>query len=503
MLSLTLNGRARTDAVPDNVLLLDYLREIVGLTGTKTGCDGGECGACTVLVDDSPRLSCLTLAATVAGRRVDTIESLAIDGRLSAVQRGFHEKLGSQCGYCTPGFIMASAGLVAPQPAPERRRDSRGARQQHLPLHRLRQNHRGGEARGGALRRRSIAVIGRCRSLLPSPCGEGMGVGVARRCASVNAANVLHHPPPRPSPTRGEGAVRASLVMNEIVPAHNIGDYVPMIDGPEKVSGRAKYTADLIVPGTLAGRIFRSPYSHAEILDVDVSEAAKLPGVKAIVTGADCDKTFGVLPIARTEHPLARERVRYRGEPVAAVAAVDDATAKEALRRIKLKVRELPAYHTATRGDGAGRHRHSRPSPAQHRARCLLRTGRCRGGLCGCRSGARRHLQLRRSVPEPDGDARRARRLRCGARPHDRACFDAGALLRAPDAVANPRHGHVAHPRDQTACRRRLRLPHRDAQCRADRRLARPQGRRLRTPRGQPRGDLHHPSRPARKPTFA
>jgi 4-hydroxybenzoyl-CoA reductase subunit alpha len=80
---------------------------------------------------------------------------------------------------------------------------------------------------------------------------------------------------------------------------------------------------------------------------VDVSEAARLPGVKAIVTGADCDKCFGVLPVARTEHVLARERVRYRGEPVAAVAAIDDATAKEALRRIKLKVCELPAYHTA------------------------------------------------------------------------------------------------------------------------------------------------------------
>ncbi|HVU44154.1 MAG TPA: 4-hydroxybenzoyl-CoA reductase subunit alpha [Xanthobacteraceae bacterium] len=135
--------------------------------------------------------------------------------------------------------------------------------------------------------------------------------------------------------------------MNQIAPVHNIGDYIPMIDGPEKVSGRAKFTADLIVPGALAGCIFRSPYSHAEILEVDVSEAAKLPGVKAIVTGADCDQTFGVLPIARTEHPLARDKVRYRGEPVAAVAAVDDATAREAVRRIKLKVRELPAYHSA------------------------------------------------------------------------------------------------------------------------------------------------------------
>jgi 4-hydroxybenzoyl-CoA reductase subunit alpha len=131
------------------------------------------------------------------------------------------------------------------------------------------------------------------------------------------------------------------------VAAHNIGAYVPMVDGPDKVSGRAKYTADLVAPGLLAGRIFRSPYSHAEIVDVDVSAALRLPGVKAIVTGADCDKTFGVLPIARSEHPLARDKVRYRGEPVAAVAAVDDATAKRALGLIKLKVRELPAHYTS------------------------------------------------------------------------------------------------------------------------------------------------------------
>jgi len=142
--------------------------------------------------------------------------------------------------------------------------------------------------------------------------------------------------------------------VNEVVAAHNIGAYVPMVDGPDKVSGRAKYTADLIAPGLLAGRIFRSPYSHAEILDVDVSAALRLPGVKAVVTGADCDKTFGVLPIARSEHPLARDKVRYRGEPVAAVAAVDDATAKRALGLIKLTVRELPAHYTSQSAMAAG-----------------------------------------------------------------------------------------------------------------------------------------------------
>src|SRR4051794_483556 len=120
-----------------------------------------------------------------------------------------------------------------------------------------------------------------------------------------------------------------------------------MVDGPEKVSGRAKYTADLIAPGMLAGRIYRSPYAHGEIVAVDFSEAVKLPGVKAIVTGADCERTFGVLPIARSEHPLARDKVRYRGEPVAAVAAIDDATAKAAVALIRMTVRALPAYASA------------------------------------------------------------------------------------------------------------------------------------------------------------
>jgi 4-hydroxybenzoyl-CoA reductase subunit gamma len=118
LLDLVLNGRQRIDAAPDNLLLLDYLREVAGLTGTKTGCDGGECGACTVLVDDQPTLSCLTLAVSVKGRRVDTVESLGENGGLSAVQRGFHEKLGSQCGYCTPGFVMASTGLLRRNPNP-------------------------------------------------------------------------------------------------------------------------------------------------------------------------------------------------------------------------------------------------------------------------------------------------------------------------------------------------------------------------------------------------
>ncbi len=114
----TLNGRPREDVVGDNVLLLDFLREELGLTGTKTGCDGGECGACTVLIDDQPVFSCLTLAAMIDGCKVETVESLSRGGRLDAIQQGFHEKLGAQCGYCTPGLVMASESLLRHNPDP-------------------------------------------------------------------------------------------------------------------------------------------------------------------------------------------------------------------------------------------------------------------------------------------------------------------------------------------------------------------------------------------------
>ena len=118
IVTLLVNGRAREDAVADSLLLLDYLREHAGLTGTKRGCDGGECGACTVLVDGEPQLACITLVARCAGKRIETIEGLAGNGRMSALQAAFHEKLGTQCGFCTPGMIMAAEALLRQNPSP-------------------------------------------------------------------------------------------------------------------------------------------------------------------------------------------------------------------------------------------------------------------------------------------------------------------------------------------------------------------------------------------------
>ena len=118
ILRLKLNGRWREDAVAENQLLVEYLRDVVRLSGTKTGCDGGECGACTVLVDDQAIPSCIMLAVRCEGRSIETIEGLASQGRLHRLQRAFHDKLGTQCGFCTPGVIMAAEALLRRNPRP-------------------------------------------------------------------------------------------------------------------------------------------------------------------------------------------------------------------------------------------------------------------------------------------------------------------------------------------------------------------------------------------------
>ncbi len=121
----------------------------------------------------------------------------------------------------------------------------------------------------------------------------------------------------------------------------------PLIDGIEKVTGRARYSADLPAAQALAGRILGSPIAHGEIGRIDTARARALPGVRAVITGEDCDVPYGILPIAHNEHPLARGKVRYWGEPVAAVAADDAATARAALNLIEVEYRPLPVYTSA------------------------------------------------------------------------------------------------------------------------------------------------------------
>ena len=119
IVSLTVNGKAQEHLIPDAMLLVDFLRERLRLTGAKQGCDGGECGACTVLVDGKQRLGCVTLAKSISGKSIETIESVGGQGRLSRLQQAFHENLGTQCGFCTPGMIMAAESLLRANPNPD------------------------------------------------------------------------------------------------------------------------------------------------------------------------------------------------------------------------------------------------------------------------------------------------------------------------------------------------------------------------------------------------
>ena len=119
-LALKVNGEAVEASVAPYKTLLEMLREDLGLTGTKHGCELGECGACAVILDGEPRLSCLTLALECAGRRVDTIEGLARGPQLHPLQAAFADFGGSQCGYCTPGVIMTAKALLDRNPSPTR-----------------------------------------------------------------------------------------------------------------------------------------------------------------------------------------------------------------------------------------------------------------------------------------------------------------------------------------------------------------------------------------------
>jgi aerobic-type carbon monoxide dehydrogenase small subunit (CoxS/CutS family) len=117
-LSLTVNGRPRTTEAAAHWTVLDLLRDGLGLMGTKYGCGEGVCGTCTVLADGRPIRACLVLAAHARGRALVTVEGLEVDGRLDPLQTAFAEQGAAQCGFCTPGMLLAAKALLAENPAP-------------------------------------------------------------------------------------------------------------------------------------------------------------------------------------------------------------------------------------------------------------------------------------------------------------------------------------------------------------------------------------------------
>ena len=296
LLHLTVNGQPRALAVKPITTLLSVLRDDLQLTGAKRGCRTGDCGACTVQIDGEAAAACLTLAVETEGAHVTTVEGLAAAGELHPLQQSFVKHGALQCGFCTPGALMAAKALIDANPMPSRDEI--------------------GEALSGNLCRcatypRMIRAVEDCTTLASSHGGTH----------------------------RDEHEERDQERDHAIV-----GHSVPRYDAPDKVTGRAKYTADITLPGTLVGKILGSPVAHGILRRVDASQARALPGVVAVITGADVpDAWYGVSPAREDEQILAKDRVRYVGDEVAAVAAVDDETAERALKLIDLEIDALPA----------------------------------------------------------------------------------------------------------------------------------------------------------------
>ncbi|MBN2489924.1 MAG: molybdopterin-dependent oxidoreductase [Planctomycetes bacterium] len=313
--TLNVNGHDYPVAVEAGETLLDVLREKLRLTGTKKGCNVGDCGACTVLVDGEPMNSCLLLASSLEGKAITTVEGLARDGELTPLQKAFVGEGAIQCGYCTPGMVTTATALLAHTPAPSTDEIK--------------------EALSGNMCR-CTGYAGILRAVQRCDCYRGEAGG-GKAAGPAEAAPETAAPP---AGARHE----------------NVGVSIPRVDAADKVTGRALYTADIQLPNMVHGKILGSSVAHGRIRRIDVSRALALEGVLAVITGADVpETTYGVSPARYDEHVLARDKVRHVGDEVAAVAAVDERTAEKALALISVDYEELPAVFDprAAIADGA------------------------------------------------------------------------------------------------------------------------------------------------------
>ncbi len=290
-IAFSVNGKNMTTAVSPVERLSKVLREHLGLMGTKVGCDAGDCGACTVLLDGEPVCSCLIAAGQVEGHEVTTVEGLAARAPIyDQLQKSFLRHGAAQCGACTPGMLVSATALLERDPAP-------------------------GE---GAVMDAIGGVLCRC-------------TGYRKIITAIQDA--CSGKLPDPSPLAGN-AVGARLVR---------------LDGQGKVDGAEIFGADDIPAGALAVRAIRSPYQRARFRfgDLDAFVAAH-PGIHRVLTAKDVpgENRYGVIPRFADQPVFAEVEARFRGEAVAAV--VGDAEAIEALDCTSFPIawEELPAVTT-------------------------------------------------------------------------------------------------------------------------------------------------------------
>ena len=291
-LHMTLNGKPVDVDVPASRYLSEVLRNELGLTGTKIGCNEAECGICTVLVDGTPVSSCVYPAFKAQGAHVETIEGLADNGSLHPLQQAFLEHGAVQCGICTPGMIMTAKALI--------------------------------DEKGASLTEDDISV-----ALKDNYCRCTGYHSIVRAILQASGQNVA----PALPETRPASAA--------------IGQARPNPNARAKIEGTARFTDDYDFPGMLHARTKRADVPHARILSMDTSAASALPGVHAVLTHEEVPghKRHGLViddwPV------LCSDKVRYAGDAVAIVAADSDEIAAAAIDLIEVDYEELPVVSNA------------------------------------------------------------------------------------------------------------------------------------------------------------
>ena len=296
-MTVTINGETATVDVEPRLLLAHLIRQGFKLTGTHTGCDTTNCGACTVLLDGEPVKSCTVFAVQADGREVMTVEGLAGQSSLHPIQEGFKDEHGLQCGFCTPGDDDGIQGAARSQFGSDRGRGAVGALGQPVPMHRI-SEHRKGRPVGGRE--------------APSPGRDGGG----------------------------------GLMTLDEIKIGGLGSSRRRVEDDRFIRGKGNYVDDIVLPGMLHMEILRSPLAHARIKSIDVSKAWEMPGVRLVLTGEMmAARNLAWMPTLSydTQAVLATDKVRFQGQEVACVVADDPYIAKDACEAIIVEYEPLPA----------------------------------------------------------------------------------------------------------------------------------------------------------------
>ena len=387
------------------------------------GCDTTNCGACTVLVDGKAIKSCTMLAVQADGHEITTVEGLATASELHPLQEGFKEEHGLQCGFCTPGMMLAAKALLDGNPDPTEE-DVRWALSGNL-----------------------------CRC-----------TGYQNIVKSVLwAAEKLRAPRARRARTAEETGGAVSQALDEIK-IGGLGASRKRVEDNRFIRGKGNYIDDIVLPGMLHMEILRSPLAHARIKSIDTSRAWEIPGVHLVLTGEMmATRNLAWMPTLSydTQAVLATDKVRFQGQEVACVIADDPYIAKDACEAIDVEYEPLPAIVNPKQALADGRAgdpgRQGEPARQRH-----LRLGgrRPRGHRPRVRAG-RHGLPAAAALPALAPLADRVLRVDRRLQPGDR---EAHRLHDHPGAAHHPGRGRAgrraarAHDPDRLAGhRRRLR----------------------------------------------